>query len=107
MANKQQRELVGKILQEEEAPVTEVPDFYANSVRVSTGIYDITLNFGVITPVGEGQAEQRPVCTLRMSPQHAKMLTLILRDALKSYEREFGCTLPIPLERQKDFPEGL
>ena len=85
----------------------EVPDFYVNSVDVSTGIYDITLNFGVITPVSKGQAEKKLVCTVRMSPQHAKMLTLILRSALKSYEREFECTLPIPPDRQKDFPEGL
>ncbi len=80
----------------------EVPEYYASSVTLATNIYDVTLQFRVqVPPVAPGQPpSERPVCVVRMSPQHAKMLALILTNAIQDYEARFQTRLPIPSDHQ-------
>ena len=79
----------------------EERDFYTNFVQVTTSLYDVTLHFGVQTPVSieEGQkpvVESREVCSVRMSPQHAKSIAALLVKHVTEYESENGLDLPIP-----------
>jgi len=86
---------------------SEVPEYYTSSVAMATSIYDVTLQFRVqVPPLAPGQPPaERPVCVVRMSPQHAKMLALILTNAIRDYEARFQTRLPIPPERQAEFGE--
>jgi hypothetical protein len=78
---------------------SEVPEYYTSSVAMATSIYDVTLQFRVqVPPLAPGQpGMERPVCVVRMSPQHAKMLALILTNAIHDYEARFQTRLPIPV----------
>ncbi len=84
---------------------SEIPEYYTSSVALATNIYDVTLQFRVqVPPVAPGQPPlERPVCVVRMSPQHAKMLALILTNAIRDYEARFQVRLPIPPDRQAEF----
>lgn len=94
------------------APVTtessDIPEYYASSVAMATSIYDVTLQFRVqVPPLAPGQPPaERPVCVVRMSPQHAKMLALILNNAIRDYETRFQIRLPIPPDRQAEFGDA-
>jgi hypothetical protein len=87
---------------------SEVPEYYASSVAMATSIYDVTLQFRVqVPPLTPGQPPaERPVCVVRMSPQHAKMLGLILTNAIRDYEARFQIRLPIPPDRQAEFGDA-
>jgi hypothetical protein len=80
----------------------EEHDFYANSVQVTTSLYDVTLYFRVQTPVftedqdQEPQVESKQVCSVRMSPQQAKSVAALLVKQISDYEKENGLDLPIP-----------
>jgi len=79
----------------------EERDFYANFVQVTTSLYDVTLHFRVQTPVSieQGQkpiVESKEVCSVRMSPQHAKSVAALLVKHIADYERDNGLDLPIP-----------
>jgi hypothetical protein len=79
----------------------EERDFYANSVLVTTSLYDVTLRFKVQTPVAieQGQepiVESKEICSVRMSPQHAKSVAALLVKHTVDYERDNGLDLPIP-----------
>lgn len=76
-------------------------EFYANAVNVTTGVYDVTLNFRTQSPVffEEGEPptlEVTGTCSIRMSPQHAKSLVALLVKHVKDYEGQHGVNLPVP-----------
>ncbi len=66
---------------------------YANDTQVQVTPWDIRLIFGEIT---EPPTEDRPTVVVkltgevRMSPQHAMKLAMILLGQLKQYEQAFG-----------------
>jgi hypothetical protein len=83
--------------------VTLVPNafsVYANDVQLQTTPWDIRLVFGVIASL---PSEPTPVTTVginqlgevRLSPQLAKKLTMVLFEQLKAYETQFG-GIPLP-----------
>ena len=63
---------------------TAVEDVYADAVNVETGFYGVTFTFGV------SRVDHPPLAKVkvRVSPQLAKVLYLLLRKQLRSYERE-------------------
>lgn len=65
---------------------SDIQDFYADTMNIETGFYGITLTFGV------SRREQKPrgLVRLRLSPQMAKVLYLLLRQHLKAYERDMA-----------------
>jgi hypothetical protein len=81
-------------------------DVYANSVSVTTSVYDAILVFGTRTAVSV-QPGQKPLvevdekCRIRMSPQHAKSLAALLLKHVVDYEQKHDLRLPIPPEMQR------
>jgi len=49
--------------------------------------YELFLQFGLKTNPNE---EPNPVVNVRMSPEHAKVMTAFLRKHLKLYEKDIG-----------------
>jgi hypothetical protein len=75
----------------------KILDVYSNSVKVTMSLYDFTLEFGL----NSGLDEAEPVARVRMSPQHAKSLLLLLQRFLGQYGESFQeINLPEELENQ-------
>jgi len=65
--------------------VTEIPEIYTNSVEVLVSPYEFLLQMGL-----ETQRKVKPICNVRMSPQHAKIFLNILQQSIENYERNIG-----------------
>lgn len=78
-----------------EAGADELPriDRYANTVQVHAGIYDFKLDFALQDP----KKRARVHTSIRVSPQHAKALHLLLGRFLHNYEHSIG-EIPLPKE---------
>lgn len=75
--------------------LVDIPEYYTDSVNFMTNIYGFTLEFGVM------QAQEEPprqLVRIKMSPQHAKIMSLLLRKNVQEYERRIGTII---------LPEGL
>ena len=74
---------------------------YANDTQVQTSPWDVRLIFGEIEDV----AKDPPTVNIkqggevRMSPQHAKRVVMLLIQQLRNYEETIG---PIPLPKEDD-----
>jgi hypothetical protein len=84
----------------------EPVDIYANSVSVTTSVYDVIMAFGTRTAITLQQGQKPLVevdekCRIRMSPQHAKSLAALLVKHVTDYERQHGLKLPIPPEMEQ------
>lgn len=79
--------------------VTNAPGFvslYANDVQVQITPWDVRLTLGQIGDVasdGEVKISVQQIADVRLSPQLAKKLTIILLGQLQAYEERLG---PIP-----------
>lgn len=65
-----------------------IPDIYTNSINVSASIYEVTLEFNLTTPTKDG-TETRELVRVRMSPQQAEALRILLDKYLKVYSEQF------------------
>jgi hypothetical protein len=76
-----------------------IPDIYADSARFDLTAYGVTLEFGQTRPApGPGhQPSHIPQMRVSMSPQHAKVVALLLRKTLQAYEQQVG-RLALPPE---------
>ena len=77
----------------------EVPDFYVDNMRVTTGVFGVNFTFGLNEPhpASGGVARQADEkVRLRMSLEHAKVVAMMLRRQLKQYERESGIKIELP-----------
>lgn len=74
---------------------------YVNDIEVQTSAWDLRLFLGEMcdTELKDNQATVHitRLGEVRMSPQLAKRLTLLLADQLKAYEINFG-PIPTPAE---------
>ena len=76
-------------------------EYYANAVNIIANLYDVTLNFRAQSPVSvqpDGSAamlQATSEVTVRMSPQHAKALAVLLTQHIVNYEKQFNIELPI------------
>lgn len=69
-----------------------VPDIYTDAMGIGHNVYGFTLDFAAHT----GQAPNPKLqARVRMSPQHAKIMALLLRRNVQQYEREVG-TIILP-----------
>jgi len=82
------------LMDEQLADQSVAPEVYANSARVAISVYDFAIMFGL---GGEGKEAVTRV-TVRMSPQHAKSLLILLERFVGLYEAQMS---PI------DLPDGL
>lgn len=81
------------------------PFFYANVMEITTGPFDLTIDFGYKEPE---QAKRRSpdytrVARVAMSPSHAKSMARILLEQIARYEEAFGV---IPSPHFEDNKEG-
>jgi len=78
----------------DEAPI----ELYTDSMRFSVTPYGVNFTFGLTdtnaTPSKPVPA--RETLILRMSLEHAKIMALMLRRNLKTYEREHSLKIPLP-----------
>ena len=84
-----------------ERKIVAAPNFtsiYANDVQVQTSPWDLRLILGEIASI---PTKEEPTVTIRqlgevrLSPQLAKKLTIILFQQLQGYEKRFG-EIPMP-----------
>jgi len=66
-------------------PDYPTPEAYANNTEVSYTIYDFLMRFALIDNEGK-----KPVVNMRLSPQHAKVLAMILNSNVEAYEKQLG-----------------
>ncbi len=77
----------------------EIPDYYVDSTQMSTTPYGVAISIGR-TPAhhsGPTPAIPEQLAVVRMSLEHAKVIAMLLRKQLKSYERANG-EIPLPPE---------
>lgn len=79
----------------------EPVDVQADQFQVTVGPYGVTLNFSLTSPTlpapGSAQQAER-LATVRMSLEHLKVMTFILRRQLMEYEQSTGVTIPLPIQ---------
>ena len=68
-----------------ENTVAEIPEIYTNSVKTNINVYEIMLQLGL-----ESEGKIKPICNVRMSPQHAKKLAEVLSRSVAEYEKKIG-----------------
>jgi len=76
------------------------PEFYVDAVNIETQLYGTTLQLGELRP----DAPQLVKVTVKLSPQMAKVLSLILDSHVRQYETGIG---PISIPKQLLHDLGL
>ena len=79
--------------------MTEPPmDVYVDQFTVSPGLYGAALSFSrnVAHPAALIPAAPEPVITLRMSVEHLKVLSFLIRRQVKRLEEVHGVVYPVP-----------
>ena len=68
----------------------EVPDVYSDQLLFTTTLFGVALSFSKMPPNPmPGQAPQGAIqAVVRMSLQHAKVMTMVMKRQLKNWERE-------------------
>lgn len=77
---------------EEPEKTQETPEYYTDSVNFMTNVYGFMLEFSVIQ---QQDRPPQPQVRVRMSPQHAKIMSLLLRKNVQEYEKRIG-TIILP-----------
>ena len=72
------------------------PIVYSDGIQVGISPFTVTLGFTVAPPVQAGTQAAIPVATIRMSPEHAKVMAIILRKQLKQFEQQLGQEIALP-----------
>jgi hypothetical protein len=78
---------------------TPIPDEYCDQAGINFNPFGATLNFFLTNPVPSmpGMATQPSrVATIRMSMEHLKMMTFVIRRQIQQYERDNGVSIQIP-----------
>lgn len=70
--------------------IHKINRYYANWVSIESSLFDINLLFGQDISQGNGKIVKEPLAQVFMSPQHAKVFTLMLMQNIKQYEEKFG-----------------
>ncbi len=68
---------------------------YANVVKVSTGPFDVVMDFGLNLPGDPQDTEFKPVARVAMSLSHAKTMIPVLSKLIADYEKQWG-EIPAP-----------
>ena len=76
----------------------DVPSFYVDGANIGVSPFTVTIEFHTKQLRGK---EATPAARLRMSPLHAKVLSIALRQQLKVYEQMAGASLAIPTDVAK------
>ena len=82
-------------------PDNETPDIYVDQFLVTLGVFGANMTFILSDPhPAQGGVPRQGVekVRLRMSLEHAKIMTMLLRRQLKQYETENGVRIQIPAQ---------
>lgn len=75
----------------------EVPEFYADGIEINLIVpWTVALTFSV-KGIGP-QSQPKRIAIVRMSPEHAKVMTMLLKKQLKGYEMNAGSNINLPKE---------
>ena len=69
-----------------------LPEFYVDGYRFAATPYTINLVF----TLGTGTGQTRNLVNVRMSPSHAKVMAILFKRNVQSYEEQFGSEITIP-----------
>ncbi|MCA0351482.1 MAG: DUF3467 domain-containing protein [Chloroflexi bacterium] len=78
---------------------------YANQVQISGSPYDFTIDFACVEDVRNNTASVQPVARIMMSPQHTKVLALMLLKHVAAYEHAIG-VIELPTALLNDMKLG-
>lgn len=70
----------------------QIPDVYADGYNASFSPFTASLVF----TVRRGANEVQPVATVRMSLEHAKLMAILFKRAVKEIESTFGMVISLP-----------
>jgi len=78
-------------------PAEQPSPIYANVVNVTTGPFDLVMDFGFKSPeqMVRGSADYEVVARIAMSLSHAKSMIPLLAKMIAEYESKVG-TIPAP-----------
>jgi DNA-binding transcriptional regulator/RsmH inhibitor MraZ len=71
-----------------------VPEYYGDVLYLRNSAWGFTVTFAVSSPK-EG-FEEHDVCTVRLSHETAKTLSMMIRKQLKQYEMDMKVVITIP-----------
>lgn len=79
----------------------DIPDFYADRMRVTVTVFGVNISFGLSNPhPNQGDPESMldvlENVRVRMSLEHAKIMTMILKKQIKEYEHKNDTVVAIP-----------
>lgn len=78
-------------------------EYYSDAAEVNLSPFGVTIEFGLIT---NSPGSRQTQCIVRLSPQHAVVLTAILRNHLRMYLDLVGpISLPGDIREQFDIGE--
>lgn len=66
-----------------------VSDIYANNIQIAVSVYEVMISFGLDTLQRDGTHTTKEIAKVRMSPQHALALNILLDKNLKAYGGTF------------------
>ncbi len=69
---------------------------YSDGIQVGISPFTVTLGFTVAPQAQPGTQVPIPVATIRMSLEHAKVMSIILRKQLKQFEQQLGREIALP-----------
>ena len=75
--------------------VQQLPEVYADGVSFGIGPFTVILAFTVQPAAQAGPSAPARVVNVRMSPEHAKVMAILLRKQLKTFEEDMGDTIPL------------
>lgn len=110
MAKKTKSSLVGTRYKPEDIIGTKTADFhtvYSNNVAFAMSAFDVSLIFGEIASTEGGKVQVDQKLRVTMSPQHAKVLALVMIENIKAYESNVGpIAIPMALAEAKQVSEN-
>lgn len=77
---------------DETSAIPDPPEYYIDTFQVGISAYSVILDFGLRT----SPEETRQVARIRMSPEHAKVMAILFRRAIKEFEQTANHTIAIP-----------
>jgi len=83
----------------------EVPEVYSDLFTITLSPYTAAFLFDIreVPPAAQPEREagqppgSRRVAVVRMSPEHAKIMGIILRRHIQKYEQDTGITIDVPV----------
>lgn len=69
--------------------MSDIPDIYTNAIRVTASLYEIAITLQLQSPAEGDDIKVEEVGRVRMSPQQAMALYLLLDKHLKAYGDQF------------------